>query len=168
MIDASGNHGIGRRGLILCCVDGSDGGWRALDHACAAARSGQGRLVLLCVVPPGPFSDEMLEYARVEHFRDDADPLLFDMVTKAILGAARARAAAQGCGEVAPLARRGEPAETIVAVARELGAEEIVLGRRRRSGLAAAVLGSVSRKVAQEAPCACTIVPDRVERLPAA
>ena len=145
-------------GPILCGVDGSEGGWRALDLACAAAKARRARLVVVCVVPAGEFPEEMEEFARVEHYAGDADPLLFDMVSKGVLD--RAREAAEGAGvtDADYVARRGEAAEEIAALAQTLGAAEIVVGRRRRRW-PAALLGSVSAALAARAPCPVTIVP---------
>lgn len=149
------------RPAILCCLDGSPASWRALDHACAASMATRSRLIVLCVVPPGPFSREMQEYARIEHFGDDADPLLFEMVAGGILDQARARAAEHGCEDAEFVAKRGEPSTAILAAAREANAGEIVLGRRNRPELVSAVLGSVSRQVVSKATCPCTLVADQ-------
>jgi nucleotide-binding universal stress UspA family protein len=148
------------RPAILCCVDGSPASWRALDYACAASKATRRRLVVLCIAPPGPFSEEMQEYARMEHFGDDADPLLFDMVVGGILDLARARAAGNGCKSVEFVGKRGDAASAILAAARDLNVVEIVLGRRKRPELVAAVLGSVSRQVVKGASCPCTLVTD--------
>jgi len=47
----------------------------------------------------------------------------------------------------------GHPAETIVHVAQERGADLIVMGTHGRTGLRHAILGSVAEKVVRLAPC---------------
>ena len=47
----------------------------------------------------------------------------------------------------------GPPAETIVHVARERGADLIVMGTHGRTGLSHMLLGSVAEKVVRLAPC---------------
>lgn len=62
--------------------------------------------------------------------------------------------------------RSGDPAEEILATAREIGANMIVLGGRKRSQLGALMFGSVSQKVVREArrPVAITGSADVLER----
>jgi nucleotide-binding universal stress UspA family protein len=145
-------------GPILCGVDGSEGGWRALDHACAQARARKARLVFACVVPSGDFPEEMEEFARIEHAAEHAGALLFEMVAGGVLELARERAERAGVSDAEYLARRGEAADELCALARQRKAEEIVVGRRRRWA-ALALLGSVSARLAAEAPCPVTIAP---------
>ena len=56
-----------------------------------------------------------------------------------------------GVWEVAVMA--GRPAETIVRVAHERGADLIVMGTHGRTGLQHVLLGSVAEKVVRLAPC---------------
>ena len=53
---------------------------------------------------------------------------------------------------------QGLPASRIVEVAREIGAELIVLGSRGRTGLPHIMLGSVAERVVQTAPMPVTVV----------
>jgi nucleotide-binding universal stress UspA family protein len=52
----------------------------------------------------------------------------------------------------------GSPGRTICEVARNWGADLIVMGRRGRSGLSELILGSVSNYVLHHAPCSVLIV----------
>jgi nucleotide-binding universal stress UspA family protein len=54
--------------------------------------------------------------------------------------------------------REGDPAEEIVAYAREAGANLIVMGTHGRTGLDRLLLGSVAEKVMRDAPCSVLVV----------
>jgi nucleotide-binding universal stress UspA family protein len=49
--------------------------------------------------------------------------------------------------------RAGNPAREIVAAARELGVDVIVMGTHGRTGLSHALMGSVAERVVRLAPC---------------
>ena len=55
-------------------------------------------------------------------------------------------------------AREGDPADAILDVAEELGADLIVVGNKGMSGAKRFLLGSVPNKVSHHAPCSVLIV----------
>ena len=55
--------------------------------------------------------------------------------------------------------RYGHVADTLAKIAKDVGAEQMFIGRTGESGLTARVFGSVAGSLAQIAPVACTIVP---------
>jgi nucleotide-binding universal stress UspA family protein len=55
--------------------------------------------------------------------------------------------------EVRQLVRGAEPAEDLVAVAEETGADFIVIGLRRRTPVGKLILGSNAQRVLLESPC---------------
>ena len=55
--------------------------------------------------------------------------------------------------EVRHLVRGKDPADDLVAVAEEVGAEVIVIGLRRRSPVGKLILGSNAQRVLLDAPC---------------
>lgn len=57
--------------------------------------------------------------------------------------------------------RSGDPAEQLIAAAREIEADLIVLGTRGRGSVARALLGSVARAVLLSAPCAVLVVREK-------
>jgi universal stress protein A len=57
--------------------------------------------------------------------------------------------------------RIGRAPDEIVAVARETGADLIVISTHGRSGLAHVLLGSTAEKVARQAPCPVLIVREK-------
>jgi nucleotide-binding universal stress UspA family protein len=68
---------------------------------------------------------------------------------------------------VRTVARIGAPAQTIVEVAREVGATLILLSSGRRAGLARFLFGSVPGAVVKRSPVPVLVIPVRVEDVPA-
>lgn len=79
-----------------------------------------------------------------------------DFAVEGVLDRARSRAQTDGV-EIEVRAPKGDPADAILAVADETGADLIVLGSRGMQG-ARRVLGSVSNKVSHRARCDVLIV----------
>ncbi|HEU4978682.1 MAG TPA: universal stress protein [Solirubrobacteraceae bacterium] len=81
---------------------------------------------------------------------------------------AAARAMLSGTRDVARvhsefrLVRYGDPARRIATIAEQRGASLIVVGTRSHDGAPDAVLGSVSSRLAADAPCPVLVVPPRV------
>ncbi|MDQ1694765.1 MAG: hypothetical protein QOJ03_118 [Frankiaceae bacterium] len=65
---------------------------------------------------------------------------------------------AQAGVSATPVARLGEPADALLAIAEELGADLLVVGNRGMTGVRRYLLGSVADRVAHHAPCSVHIV----------
>jgi len=115
---------------ILVGYDGSDAGQRALDAA--ADLTGYGSTLAVVSVTDGETADHVL---------DDARELLLRRQVTALY-----------------VSRRGDPADELVEVSRELESDLIVVGRRTQSALRRIVLGSVSSQVVRQAPCDVLVV----------
>lgn len=127
---------------IVVGYDGSDAARRALGRAAELADDGATVVVLHATpsVYPRPYElTEPAEETRSEALLDEARRLL------------------TGRG-VEPQTRSpvGSAAEELVAAAKETGADVIVVGRRRSA--VAHLLGSVSSKVVEDAPCDVLVV----------
>ena len=65
----------------------------------------------------------------------------------------------KGAGvKVETFARQGDPADAILDVAEEKGADLIVVGNRGMTGAKRFVLGSVPNKISHHAPCSVMII----------
>lgn len=72
---------------------------------------------------------------------------------------AQARAVAEAAGlAVETFARQGDPADAILDVAEEQGADLIVVGNKGMTGAKRFLLGSVPNKVSHHAPCSVLII----------
>jgi nucleotide-binding universal stress UspA family protein len=60
--------------------------------------------------------------------------------------------------EVETLAREGDPADAILDVAEEKGADLIVVGNKGMTGAKRFLLGSVPNKISHHAPCSVMII----------
>lgn len=64
----------------------------------------------------------------------------------------------KGIEDVVALVEHGDPADAILDAARRYRADAIVMGSRGLSDLKGVLVGSVSHKVAHDAPCTCVTV----------
>ncbi len=127
---------------ILAATDGSDAALRALDFAArmAAAMTGT-RLHVLYVRLP------VLVLRRDRSLRrQGTDDRALQEEAAVILEGAR-RFVADRISSVEFEQQEGDPGETIVRRASELGCESIVMGTHGRGRLASAILGSVAYRV---------------------
>ena len=136
---------------ILTAVDGSENARRALEWAVGLAECQDVPLTILNVVPPGGANrvpEGLEEFARIEHVVLTEQDLL-RRAGEQIVDSARVRAEELGAPKVDTTVLVGSPARTIVDVARERGADLVVMGSRGLSNLPGLLLGSVSHKVVQ-------------------
>jgi nucleotide-binding universal stress UspA family protein len=112
-------------------------GRAALRRAAEEARLRQTRLIVINSNRGGPHLDDE---DAVEHERELAE--------------VRQRLDAEGIEhEVRQLVRGLDPAEDLIAVANETGADFIVIGLRRRTPVGKLILGSNAQRILLEAPC---------------
>lgn len=147
--------------VFLVGTDGSEGATAALRKAAELAATENAELVVLAVMPRDigfrTGAEQVKQYAKAEHLAGGVvEGGLF--VVENILEEARAFV---GGHDVAAtyISRAGDPADEIVACARERSAEMVFLGSRGHGPLGAFLYGSVSRRVANVAPCTVEIVP---------
>jgi nucleotide-binding universal stress UspA family protein len=151
---------------ILVPVDFSDSSSRALRHAAKRAAESGGSLIIVHVVPA--------DYGWLGIGREELRDLDRSLQRQA---ADRLRAFADenvGDDVAADLeVRVGQPAEEILAAARESQCDSIMLSTRGLTGLDRYLIGSVADRVARLAPCAVVLLrpgkraPSREQKPPA-
>jgi len=144
---------------IIVAVDGSSASLKAVDFAADMANKYNAELFLLTVVPHfSPGVDPALEeYARVEHIQEPATELAL-AAAESVLDGARRAAQAKGRTPSAAEPSFGDPAQEILAAARNRQADLIVVGSRGHGRFAGLLLGSVAQKVVSLAPCPVVVV----------
>ena len=145
---------------ILVPTDGSVHADVAVDWASDLALKYAARMVLLHVIPErrvAAYPIELRDYARSEKIAfDDFD--LAQSLARHLLEAAEGRARAHGASAIDTVIAEGNAAKTIIAEAKRLNADLIVMGRRGLGDLPTLLVGSVSSKVLHLAECACLTV----------
>jgi nucleotide-binding universal stress UspA family protein len=151
---------------ILVAVDFSDSSARALRHAAKQVAECGGSLIIVHVVPA--------DYGWLGIGRDESREMDRSLQRQA---ADRLRVFADehvGHNLAADLeVRIGQPAEEIVAAARESNCDSIVLSTRGLAGLDRYLIGSVADRVARLAPCPVVLMrpgkrsPDPKQKRPA-
>jgi nucleotide-binding universal stress UspA family protein len=138
----------------MVATDGSESADRAVDVAAELAKALGGNLLIVTI--GGSLSGE--EIRQIERANENVGDVL-DALSTSTLMAARERASRKGLSAIEVHSGWGDPAETIIEIARRDRIDAVVLGRRGRGRLAGLLLGSVSQKIASLAPCAVIVVP---------
>ena len=146
---------------ILAATDGSDAGTRTVEFAARLTKGLRGQLRITNVVSLRDIPLEQLdEYSRLGQV---TRPEAMTAESRERLKSARLRVEALGIPDV-PFEstmelHEGNVAETIIDAARRDEADIIIVGKRGLGRLSGLVLGSVSQKVVELAPCAVIVVP---------
>lgn len=133
---------------IVVGYDGSDESKRALAKAAELAGkfSAAVTVVNAAAVHGGP----------AVHGALPVDP---DELTEVQTELTEAKTILEGQGITPKLVEgRGDPADAIIETAKEAGADLVVVGTRGLNAVARTLLGSVSTRVAHEAPCDVLVV----------
>jgi len=137
-------------GLVLAGTDGSDRAERAVKAAVAVAKGVGAPLVLVAAFPESDATEKIQSGATVMpgSLRAVADQVL----------ARSARHAEEAGVEVDWESRPGHPADVLLDIAQERGADLIVVGNKGMAGARRYMLGGVSNKISHHAPCNVMIV----------
>ena len=137
---------------ILVAVDGSEISVRAAKHANALARRlAKPAKIFLVAVDAAPFPGVGTRIGREAMDRIHAEN------HERMLAPAR-KALARSKADVRELALVGEPAEALLAAARDSKADIIVMGSHGRGSVKGILLGSVSSKVIAQSELPVTII----------
>ncbi len=138
---------------IVVAVDQSDHAERAILAACNLARVYDASLHLVHAAHAA--QDAVAVGADVYvAFPSDVD----DAEDQAVMTAAAATAQAQGVMPASQRVGQGGAADLVIAVAAEVGADLIVVGRRGLGGFGSMMLGSTSLRISHLATCAVLTV----------
>lgn len=132
---------------ILLAYDGSDAAGKAFDLALNLAGKYGAELKVLAVARPPEFGSEVETEAVLENSRKHYQHVLKPIVK---------RLAASGLKYQTEVAS-GHPAEHVVMVAEQWGANLIVLGHRGKGLMGRWLVGSVAKQVMHHAPCAVLV-----------
>jgi nucleotide-binding universal stress UspA family protein len=146
----------GMYGTIVVGTDGSETAREAVSQAAELAKT-VGASVLL-VSAYEPVSETRLRQERTEVPEDVSWMVNPREDVQAVLDGEAERIKAAGVKDVDTFAREGDPADAILDVAEEKGADLIVVGNKGMTGARRFLLGSVPNKVSHHAPCNVMIV----------
>ena len=140
---------------IVVGTDGSDTAAQAVQQAVDLARSVGATLQLVSAYEPVPaqrLRDERLQAPEDLQWavnpREDVDATL----------EAAAEVARKAGVPLSVYPRQGDPADAILDVAEEQGADLIIVGNKGMTGAKRFLLGSVPNKVSHHAPCSVLII----------
>lgn len=140
---------------ILVPLDGSEGSWRALEHAIALGTKFESQLVVVTVIQP--YSNASLLSVPLDSKTVTDSNIELSKIGDKVLQMAAERLISYKNG-VDYCVEIGHPSERIIALAKKDGVDTIVIGSRGLSGIAEFFLGSVSSKVSQYATVPVLIV----------
>jgi len=140
---------------IVVGTDGSDTAAEAVRQATELAKASGAKLEIVSAYEPIP----------QERLREESSAVPGDVAhavgpredVNVVLEAAAGSARSDGV-EVETHPREGDPADAILDVAEEQGADLVVVGNKGMTGAARFLLGSVPNKVSHHAPCGVYIV----------
>jgi nucleotide-binding universal stress UspA family protein len=140
---------------IVVGTDGSDTAGQAVAQATELAGAVGAKLLIVSAYEP--VSDARLrdegrqvpaDMQWMVNPREEVDATLQDAASGAI----------EGGVAVETYARQGDPADAILDVAEEQGADLVVVGNKGMTGAKRFLLGSVPNKVSHHAPCSVLII----------
>jgi nucleotide-binding universal stress UspA family protein len=147
---------------ILVATDASAASNRALEMAVQIAGQHNAALLIIHVIRDMqiPFDIKEipeLEPNRVESFNDAREDIM-RKIAETVLRKAKEKAEKDGANKVQTAIGTGDPATSILGFAKRRKVDMIVVGTRGLGKLKGTILGSVSRKVTNNAETSCLIV----------
>ena len=147
---------------ILVATDASAASNRALEMAAQFAKQHDAELLIVHVIRDMQIPFEIkeipeLESDTIESFATAREEIM-RKVAESVLRDAKGRAEEAGADKVQTTIGTGDPATSILDIAERRKIDMIVIGTRGLGKLKSTVLGSVSRKVTNNAETSCLIV----------
>jgi nucleotide-binding universal stress UspA family protein len=142
---------------ILVPVDGSAHAQRAVEFGTDLALKYRARIEFAHVGIEHQLPAVLLKLAEAENIGTTSQEV-HAFVWQRLVDDAEQYAKGKGMESVSGSVLSGDPASAIVARAKEIGADMIVMGSRGMGEIKGLLLGSVSHKVVSLAPCTCVTV----------
>jgi nucleotide-binding universal stress UspA family protein len=141
--------------IYLVGIDCSNCSQRAVDYAVALAKPNKAKIVVVHVVEWSPFSFSTAYENDQRHKRREAELVQAqtEIIDPQVSQLREAGVEAEG------RIRHGHPAETLNQLANEVGATNIIVGRKGGSNIKAHLFGSVPSMLVQIADHPVTVVP---------
>jgi len=136
---------------ILVPVDGSDQARKAIDFAANLAKQNDATIHLLHVYKLPIIPEGMGEYVI-------SDRIELQALGDKIISVAQDEVRKKGGQHIEATVMEGDPAERIIAYAKDHDVDMIVMGSRGLGSFKGLLLGSVSNKVSHRADRTCVIV----------
>lgn len=166
---------------ILCPLDGSEHSDKALELAINLAKANGADLVLLHALLKNANTAELKRFAEVEGLAKVIEPEMKRLsalegrleygytegpgssrylveIGQHVLDDSKRIAEEEGVAKVSVILADGDPASQILRCIKERDIDCVIMGARGLSDVKAMFLGSVSHKVANNAPCTCIAV----------
>ncbi|OMC29595.1 universal stress protein [Mycobacterium sp. GA-1841] len=143
---------------IVVGTDGSDSSLRAVDRAATVAAQENAKLIIASAYQPvvekggwsrPPSHDHVVDTRAADSLGSEGYKMHGAAPVYEILQVARDRAKAVGVADIAERAVEGAPVDALVKLAKEVGADLIVVGDIGLDSVAGRLLGSVPATIAR-------------------
>ena len=142
---------------ILVAADASSASNRAVSMAAYMAACHEAELLILHVIRDMQLPAQMKKTPELESFSNDREDIL-RQIAETILQEAEARAKRGGATNIQTAIGSGDPASSVIGFANRRNIDTIVVGTRGLGKVKETLMGSVSRKIANNAKANCFIV----------
>ena len=147
---------------ILVATDASAASNRALDMAAQLAGQHNAELFIIHVIRDMQIPFEIkeipeLESQQIESFSEEREKIM-RKIAENVLKVAQEKMEKAGVSKVETTIGTGDPAHSILDFAKRREIDMIVIGTRGLGKLKGTILGSVSRKITNNAETSCLIV----------
>jgi nucleotide-binding universal stress UspA family protein len=147
---------------ILVATDASAASNRALKMAVLFAGQHNAELLIIHVIRDMQIPFDIKEIPELESNKfesfNDAREEIMRKIAESVLRSAKEKAEKAGANKVRTAIGTGDPATSILGFAKRRKVDMIVVGTRGLGKLKGTILGSVSRKVTNNAETSCLIV----------
>ncbi len=142
---------------ILVATDASAASNRAVSEAAYLAAKHEAELLILHVIRDMQLPSQMKKVPELEAFTNKREDIL-RQVAENILSEAEQKAKIDGARKIQTAIGSGDPATSVIGFAKRRNIDMIVLGTRGLGKVKGLFMGSVSRKIVNNAEANCLIV----------